>query len=170
MLSLHGRDRCCKNISAAVSPQPPQTHDTVALLQQKSHREGQILAFLPRCGNVYVSQHVSVQLSVSLCVFVSCRYSRRDSGSVPGVCLESGCGLCELWCSLTAAFSWKASLWGPAGFQYAHLHIKTAQERDSAQRGWGGGGEGLHEKGVQGNEGCFIFCTPPPPPQGWAGV
>lgn len=45
--------------------------------------------------------------------------------------------LCELWCSLTAAFSWKASLWGPAGFQYAHLHIKTAQERDSAQGGWG---------------------------------
>lgn len=45
--------------------------------------------------------------------------------------------LCELWCSLTAAFSWKASLWGPAGFQCAHLHIKTAQERDSAQGGWG---------------------------------
>lgn len=43
--------------------------------------------------------------------------------------------LCELWCSLTDAFSWKASLWGPAGFQYAHLHIKTAQERDSAQGG-----------------------------------
>lgn len=50
--------------------------------------------------------------------------------------------LCELWCSLTAAFSWKASLWGPAGFQYAHLHIKTAQERDSAQGGRGTAGGG----------------------------
>ena len=38
-------------------------------------------------------------------------------------------------CELSTAFSWKASLWGPAGFQYAHLHIKTAQERDSAQGG-----------------------------------
>lgn len=67
--------------------------------------------------------------------------------------------LCELWCSLTAAFSWKASLWEPAGFQYAHLHIKTAQERDSAQ-GWGG--EGLQKEGGQGNEGCFIFSFFPP--------
>ena len=51
-----------------------------------------------------------------------------------GLLVRSG-ELCELWCSVTGAFSWKASLWGPAGFQYAHLHIKTAQERDSAQGG-----------------------------------
>lgn len=57
--------------------------------------------------------------------------------------------LCELWCPLTDAFSWKASLWGPAGFQYTNLHIKTAQERDSAQGG--------AEEGGQGKEGYFIF-------------
>lgn len=54
-------------------------------------------------------------------------------------------GPSELLCSVTAAFSWKASLWGPAGFQYAHLHIKTAQERDSAQ-----GGRGTTEGGRAG--------------------
>lgn len=94
MLSLHGRDRCCKNISAAVSPQPSQTHDTVALLQQKSHREGQILAFLPRCVNVYVSQRVSVQLSVRdfmrVCVLLlqQARQWQR-TGCLPGVRLRA---------------------------------------------------------------------------------
>ena len=59
--------------------------------------------------------------------------------------VERSAELYELWCSLTAAFSWKASLWGPAGFQYAHLHIKTAQEKDSAQ-----GGRGTAEGGRAG--------------------
>ena len=40
---------------------------------------------------------------------------------------------------------------GRAGFQCTNLHIKTAQERDSARGG---------VEGELGNEGCFLFDFP----------
>lgn len=125
------------------------------------------------CLHNDVSQHASVQLCdffLCLCLALTSETAAAAAYWVSDWSPVARSGeLCELWCSLTAAFSWKASLWGPAGFQYAHLHIKTAQERDSAQ-GWVGvGGEGLQKEGGQGNEGCFIFSFFSPP-QGWAGV
>lgn len=60
--------------------------------------------------------------------------------------------LCELWCSLTAAFSWKASLWGLQVFNT--LIYTSKQHRKGIVLK---GGEGLQKEGGQGNEGCFIF-------------
>lgn len=145
-----------KKISAAVSLQPLQSLDTVYSFQQKvtvkpnSHTRPS--AFTSGadpsqrspceclCLHHNMSQHVSLQLCVWFCVCL-CFALTGETAAAGWVSdwspvARSG-ELCELWCSLTTAFSWKASLWGPAGFQCAHLHIKTAQERDSAQEGWG---------------------------------
>jgi hypothetical protein len=56
---------------------------------------------------------------------------------------SEGSELCELCCCFSnwGIFMESISL-GPAGFQYTHLHIKTAQERDSAEAEWGRAEEG----------------------------
>lgn len=114
--------------------------------------------FSPHQVNVYVC--VWFYVSCALTGEMAATYWVSDWSPVA----RSG-ELCELWCSLTAAFSWKASLWGPAGFQYAHLHIKTAQERDSAQGGWG---TARRREGRVMKDALFslFFFSP----QAWAGV
>lgn len=100
-------------------------------------------------------------LSDFMCV--SCSTNRRDGAAAVrwasdwSLVASSG-ELCEHWCSLTVAFSWKASLLG--GLQVFNMLIYTSKQ---LRKGivLKGGEVGLQKEGEQGNEGCFIFSPPP---------
>lgn len=121
LLSFHRLDKRYRNFCCSVSSAAAWQW---ILISAKSRRQTLLRGHRASCD-------ICVRVRLCVCVIL-CAFRASDWSPVA----RSG-ELCELWCSLTAAFSWKASLWGPAGFQCAHLHIKTAQERDSAQGGWG---------------------------------